>query len=224
MRKIRAFTLIELLISISIFSILTVVLYSCFRTGITSYRRILEQAEYHQGMRYLFSVIEKDIKNIFILPDMPFGGRDKEAFFMTMFTDRNGFLYAGRAGYYLKRESENGPAMLIRRKEPLHQAMADSFFSFNSQDKTNMQEASDYEEILSEYVSNIRFRYLYAVTEKIPEGENSVVSFEWADEWSEYSLPVAVEVELVFSGSGNILPSTVLKRVHIPTADPLDKP
>lgn len=64
--KKSAFTLIELLIAASIFSVVLVSFYSLFHTGIISYNKTDASFEAYQRARIIFSRMEKDFSNCFI--------------------------------------------------------------------------------------------------------------------------------------------------------------
>ena len=63
--KKNAFTLIELLIAISIFSVVVLALYSAFNTGILSYRQIDSSLNTYEAARLALTKIESDLKNSF---------------------------------------------------------------------------------------------------------------------------------------------------------------
>lgn len=58
-------TLIELLIALTIFSIIILSLYSAFYTGILSYRKIDSALQVYQTARVILERIETDLKNSF---------------------------------------------------------------------------------------------------------------------------------------------------------------
>jgi prepilin-type N-terminal cleavage/methylation domain-containing protein len=59
----KAFTLIELLIAATIFSIVVLSLYSAFSTGLLSYQKIDAAFGVDQAARILFNRMEQDLKN-----------------------------------------------------------------------------------------------------------------------------------------------------------------
>ena len=65
----KALTLIEVLIGISIFAIISVSLYSSFRMGLTSYRRTESYWQANQKAMHIADMIAKDIKNSFAYSD-----------------------------------------------------------------------------------------------------------------------------------------------------------
>jgi type II secretory pathway component PulJ len=65
MKKYKAITLVELLISTSIFSVIAVIIYSSFHTGIFGYRSINETIEINQTARQVFERFDLDLRNSF---------------------------------------------------------------------------------------------------------------------------------------------------------------
>ncbi len=66
MKNKKAFTLIELLISIAIFAVIMVSLYSAFNTGVLGLGRIEASATASQTGYMILNQIDKDIKNSFV--------------------------------------------------------------------------------------------------------------------------------------------------------------
>ncbi len=66
MNKKNGFTLIELLLVIAIFSLLMLGIYSAFRTGLLSHEKIDAATNLYQKARLSLSLIEADLKNVFI--------------------------------------------------------------------------------------------------------------------------------------------------------------
>ena len=69
MRKQNAFTLIELLIVSSIFSVVMLAVYMAFNTGTFGYKHIEENLDSYQAARQTFSRINLDLRNSFSLSD-----------------------------------------------------------------------------------------------------------------------------------------------------------
>jgi len=65
MKKSRAFTLLEILIAASLFSLVLVSVYSAFRVGILSYQRVDSASAVYRSARILFNRLENDLKNTF---------------------------------------------------------------------------------------------------------------------------------------------------------------
>ncbi len=86
MRNKKAFTLVELLISISIFAVIMISLYSAFSTGVLSLGRIEESATASQTGYMILSRIERDVRNSFAYsPDeAKFIGNKNSLSFLTL--------------------------------------------------------------------------------------------------------------------------------------------
>lgn len=71
MKKTRAgFTLVELLLAITIFAIVAIALYSSFHAGVRILRRSEEVMEFHQGVRRVLDEVELDLHNT-LLAELP---------------------------------------------------------------------------------------------------------------------------------------------------------
>ena len=86
MRKNKAFTLVEILLSITIFVVIAVSLYSVFNTGMFSYRRIKGGVSVYQTARGVFNRIGLDLRNSFAFSEeeTKFEGNNKEITFFTL--------------------------------------------------------------------------------------------------------------------------------------------
>ncbi|MDO8535926.1 MAG: prepilin-type N-terminal cleavage/methylation domain-containing protein [Candidatus Omnitrophota bacterium] len=63
MNKKKGFTFIELIIAVTIFSIIAVSIYSVFRAGVRLWSRTNPLIQANQSTRYFFNTISKDLKN-----------------------------------------------------------------------------------------------------------------------------------------------------------------
>ncbi len=86
MKNAKSFTLIELLISISIFAVIMVTLFSAFRTGIFGLSRIEESALVSETGYIALSRIDKDLRNSFAYSpdDSKFTGKKDSLSFLTL--------------------------------------------------------------------------------------------------------------------------------------------
>ncbi len=86
MKYKKAFTLIELLISISIFAVIMVSLYSAFGTGVLGLGKIEESATAYQTGYMILSRIEKDLRNSFAYSadEVKFTGKKDALTFLTL--------------------------------------------------------------------------------------------------------------------------------------------
>jgi prepilin-type N-terminal cleavage/methylation domain-containing protein len=84
----KSFTLVELLISLAIFSVVILSIYSAFGTGITSYNRIDSAFTLYQRARVILKRMELDLNNGFVYsplgPETKFKGSEKTLEFFTV--------------------------------------------------------------------------------------------------------------------------------------------
>jgi len=88
-RNKTGFTLIELFIAISIFSVVAIALYSTFFAGISVWKRSGESENIYQSVKFLLDDIAKDLKNvIYYTKDAEsifvFLGKNDEIVFITL--------------------------------------------------------------------------------------------------------------------------------------------
>ncbi|MFC1621180.1 type II secretion system protein J [Candidatus Omnitrophota bacterium] len=81
------FTFIELIISVTIFSIVIVTVYSVFYMGIKSWKRAQGEKSL-QEIRLTFLKIEKELKNTFFFSDAKFKGTSKNISFPLVISDK----------------------------------------------------------------------------------------------------------------------------------------
>lgn len=87
---VRSFTLIELLIAISIFSVIILSVYSAFNTGVLSYYRMDSAFNVYQTARTILNRMELDLKNTFVYSQdiskggSKFGGTNQSLDFYTI--------------------------------------------------------------------------------------------------------------------------------------------
>ena len=84
-----AFTVIELLIALSIFSVIAITLYSTFFAGISTWKRSGDNTGIYQNIRVTFDDIARDLKNmIYFTKDDEsayiFSGTSEQVIFMTL--------------------------------------------------------------------------------------------------------------------------------------------
>lgn len=68
LQKRRAFTLIEIIIAVTIFGIISIAVYSTFRVGLSSYEAGREQMVVTQTARVFFDLLARDVRAIYYLP------------------------------------------------------------------------------------------------------------------------------------------------------------
>ena len=68
MKKIKGFTLLEMLIAITIFSIIAVSLYSCFHAGTKVLKKVQNIMQFNQDLRIALETISLDLRNSLLAP------------------------------------------------------------------------------------------------------------------------------------------------------------
>ncbi len=204
MNRERGFTLIELLVSMVIFSVIAVVLYSCFRGGIISYRRIEQEAEFQQRVRHVFLKLTRDVRNMVYISNIPFEGyNDKVSFVTTLTESDSADINVGLVSYYLKGNDKG--QVLIREVEPLKDALA-SLFVLDDDVEGGLLDASLKEgTVILEGVSDFKCTYLYIDLDQTAQNideEPTDTEYEWIDLWEvENGLPLGIKIDISISKS-----------------------
>ncbi len=87
----KGFTLVEMLVALTIFSIVALSVSSIFRSGVRTWRAGNEWSEENQTFRTFFQTITKELQNsVNYSPEMPFEGTGREISFLTL-EDRHDF-------------------------------------------------------------------------------------------------------------------------------------
>lgn len=183
MRKRKAFTLIELLIAVSIFSAVVVTIYSAFSSGIFGYRNIEENISIYQEARMILERINLDLRNSFVYSsdDTKFVGNKDGLSFLTLVDSFRGSVMVPEYAFVSYRSEANNILRLCRKgKEALReksevepQLMAeDAVLSFEYGHKTSAD-------------SEIEFKDSWGLSD-IPEEKKT--------------LPLAIKVNLTIKG------------------------
>ncbi len=109
--KKRAVTLIELMISVAIFSIVIVSVYGVFYMGMKTWRRAQGEKSL-QEIRLAFLKMEKELKNTFFFSDVKFKGTSKDMSFPLVISDK---VYA--ITYSVNEDETNGSNQILRIKD-----------------------------------------------------------------------------------------------------------
>lgn len=175
--KRSGFTFIEIIVSITIFTVIIVSVYSVFYMGIKTWRRNQEERSL-QKIRMAFLKIEKELKRTFFFSAVPFKGTPKEVLFPLSVSDLDSDtekLYV--VTYAINRDEHLGLEGLQRKE---------SVFS---------EDPGDFEEKKKNLLSLMEeIRFEYAST----SGDSSK-TLAWQDEWdsaAEDSLPSGVRISL----------------------------
>lgn len=212
-----AFTLIELLIAVSIFATISVVLYSCFRGGIISWRRVDSEGAFQQEIRHAMDMMSEDFKNMLFLSNLPFQGTAQETAFVTTTTlGGDTDINAGRVSYYLLPDEEDAASsILARRAETIKNALRTE----ESEEEESQDEKTRGADWLLEGILELKFSYLLATQIGNEPGE---MEYEWLDFWDEdEALPMGIKVDILLSSKKEERSKRFSKRIWIPSGKPL---
>ncbi len=117
---LRGFTLVELLVSLSIFSIISLAVYSSFAAGIAAWRKAQEFSSVYQTSRLLLNDIARELKNTVKITGGKFEGGARSLSFVTVQQDpylssRSGRHRISKVSYELRRNGTSPGFTLYRR-------------------------------------------------------------------------------------------------------------
>jgi prepilin-type N-terminal cleavage/methylation domain-containing protein len=173
----KGFTFIEMIIAVTIFSIIAVSIYSTFNAGIRVWLKTNPMIEANQSTRLFFAIIARDLKNAVKYPDIKdvpnFEGESDRMVFMTFVDipdEEAHHTELAKVIYEFKTVSEGRSQLgVVKRgvatgKEGLDEKQAKTMEILNGVD-----------------VKEFGFRYAYI------EGsaDNKDYSYQWKDKWEE---------------------------------------
>ena len=189
MRTQSAFTLVELMVTVTIISISLAAIYHTFSTGILAWERGEENMANQQEIRQTLHLITKEIRSSFIsLTDdktrllgenIEENGANSDRLTFYTLSDPNPMSSRRQVGlfkvsYYLEEDESNQTFCLMRKETP---AIGENNFD---------EEVTD---ILLGRVPSLNFEYFY--------GD------EWKDSWEvDRRLPLRVKITLITDGAG----------------------
>ncbi|MDP8293070.1 MAG: prepilin-type N-terminal cleavage/methylation domain-containing protein [Candidatus Orphnella occulta] len=179
-----AFTLIEILISVTIASLVAVAIYSIFTNGINAWRKGNENKAYARKLRLVSEKMTSEIRNVFEFSMIAFEG--KEDFFMfpaliPQAEDRSGDMSAeysqvGRIAYFY----DNRKDAFCKEVKALPEVL-------------NEEEIGD-GEVLIEDVNGLKIGYCYL--------DNVSGEYKWKEDWNKEeqdTIPQALTIEISFN-------------------------
>lgn len=192
----RGFTLLELILSITILSLVLVTIYGTLNMGSRAWEKGERDIEKIQRMRIVMDLLSREIKSTFPYKVTP-SELDTHKKFYAFEGKRNSIsfvstvpLRGGKKGLsWLSFWVEEGMGLVVVERDALR---TDLFKEKHFVDKDEM-------EVLDEHVSRMRFEY-YELKRRREEGEG-----EWQERWDaekKGNLPYAVKIELTFREEG----------------------
>ncbi len=183
----RAFTLLEVLISSSIFLVILVTIYSAFQTGVFGYRKIEDRIALFQGARVILERMNTDLRNSFFYSSLEskfMGGKSEMSFLALVDTFSQGAMEKEYSYVSYKADASRLTRLCRRNKE-----------SLNEKSLSQPDEMTDgLEELGFEYGyidpadKLMKFKESWG-TKSDPESESKII-------------PVAVRIKLILKKSG----------------------
>ena len=228
----RGFTLVELIVGLSIFAIIALSLYSTFSQGIRLNRRVSQTEDMYREIRWAMETLALDLENAaeYQYADPMTGeeariflGNEKSLSFIVP-TDSG----LKKVQYYLQspeessihqvfvNESSRKNAQIITQYEET--AERADFLMREETALFNLNQSSDKAagdvEILSQYVQKGNLHFFYAYRNEDSSGD----TIDWQTQWSAPHNPAGVRVQIVFVSSERAQGIITIQRdVLIPT-------
>lgn len=226
---IKGFTLIEVLLGLTIFSIIALSLYSTFHSGIEINKRSEEDNKVYREARWLLDRLAKDLENMSSYdfansyPSLRAFNGDENRLSLVLPTEEglkvvSYLLQSPQQDTVFKtiigRHTKRNVSFISRFEERLN---LDLFVRKESSFADYLQTEPDKdieEEILSTSVKEGSLKFSYAFLEG--EGENAKIT--WRDSWKEKYLPSGVRIQITLVKSGRLPePVTMERDIYIPT-------
>jgi|GEM_PF-3303604 len=186
----HAFTLIELIVALTIFVVIIVTVYSGFYVGLRAWRTS-ELIAKDKNVRLCFLKIEKELKNSFFFSRAAFKGLAKEMSFpLVKQGSGKGKLYL--ISYTVKKDPASGLVQIIRNER-----------LYSDEDTMDLKEKT---KVFSPLMKDIRFEYA-------SKDINPPYQFVWQDSWDgdvQSRLPFGVKITFEMVGSGELYSKLVI--------------
>lgn len=226
MKENYGFTLLELIIAITIFSISAVAVYSSFNVGINAWRKAEESYEVRQQARHTLNVMARELRQAinFILRESKTSQNFKDSFEGS--ADKISFWKAlGSSGpgkeksegifkitYYLKKDEDEKVQGNLTKEET--RSLYRKVQAYKESLKEEEQQGS--ESILSTHILDLEFKYAYK-----EDAEKIWWDKEWKkNPWEETAfglIPFAVKISLSYPSKNEGEKITFSETVIIPT-------
>jgi len=188
-RKEQGLTLIELVVSLTIFSVISLAVYSSFAGGISVWRKAREFSSVYQTARLLLDDMALELKNAVMVSGTEFIGGPRTISFITLRQGTHGTSASG--------DSQIAKVTFEVRRDPSGQG-----YALFRRHATNLKRRVD-AELMVGALSGLDFQYTY---------KNSVGELQpWAKVWkTKDELPLGIKITL------NIGATQFTKMVFIP--------
>jgi len=222
-KKQFGFTLIEMLIGMSIFSIIVMGLYGVFWSAITINKRSEEVNSVYREARWSMERLAKDLENMVYYQ---FGSQYPEEQLFKSESGKITFVIADEAGlkvvkYYIDQPDygtihRTGIGQRVAHlKEIVTQSDQDDSMDFLMREEQSLVDYLQFQpedniekEVLSIYVKEdgLQFQYAYFQEDAGP------TEIQWSDQWKENYLPLGMRVTMTFWGPSKGAKELVLTR------------
>ena len=116
-RYLTGFTLVELLLAMTLFSIIAVTIYSTFRSGITAWRKVEEVSSTYKDLRLVLDRISVELRNSQDMGIFDFEGTGDKLTFVSVLDkyrpDVGREPVIAKISYFLEAEKRKGPGSLL---------------------------------------------------------------------------------------------------------------
>ncbi len=181
----KAFTLVEILVSVGIVSLVAVALYSLFANGVNAWRRGSENKVYERNIRLTSEKLTKELRNVFEFSMIPFEGTEDLVMFPALMPAvlddeediARDYYQVGRIAYFFDKSKD----ALSKEVKPFSEVL----------DEEEIGESK----ILIQDVSELKISYCYL--------DNASGTYKWKDDWKtedQDSIPQALNIEITFKG------------------------
>ena len=178
-----AFTLIEILVCISIVSLVALAVYSIFSNGLNAWRRGSENKTYERTIRLASEKMTRELRNVFEFSLIPFEGTEDSVIFPALISSkldaegdyREEYYEVGRIAYFYD-ESKDA---FCKEVKSLSEVLNDEELGSGKS--------------LIENVSALEMGYCYL--------DNATGTYEWKSDWKKEeqdSIPQALRMEILF--------------------------
>ncbi len=189
-----AFTLIEILVSITIVSLVGMAVYSIFANGINAWRRGNENSNYERNVRLISEKFARELRNTSEFSNIAFEGTKDSIMFPALILSEsisdNGetesYYEVGRLAFFYDK-TENA---LCKEEKTFPEAFS--------------QEEIGEGKVLIEDVRKLEFSYCYL--------DNATGKYKWKEDWKkeeQESIPQAVKIEMVLGANEDDFEKTI---------------
>ncbi len=189
----RNFTLLELLIALSLFASIMVALYSALSVGIIAWKRGDQGSNLHQRARIILDTMVSDVRKCVYFDYIQFLGQANEVYFpvalpVTDASSKDPTVFDTsifKITYFLKKTSSRSKYKSLMR-------LQETFLK-------SLDESRREAKILSEDIADVSFQYIYVVDEEEKETLTETESATyWETDWDvENKIPKSIKIKLV---------------------------